>query len=56
MNQLHLFDSTEKAPQDRDCFLSGTPDIPDPQETIRYTNYEALYPEIGNTALKGEQE
>jgi hypothetical protein len=43
-NQLKMFSSTERAPEDNDCMLSGTPDIPDPQDGIVYTPYTILYP------------
>ena len=43
--------STERSLQDRDCFLSGTPDIPDEQESVIYTTYEELYPQIAKPVV-----
>lgn len=51
MPQLHLFNSTERSAEDRDCFLSGTPDIPDYQENITYTTHEELYPQIAKPVV-----
>lgn len=43
--QLRLF--TDTAQRERDCFISGVPERPDPIESFVYY----YYPEIGGLAL-----
>jgi hypothetical protein len=45
MNQMVLF--TDTAQKERDCFISGRPELPDPVEAFVYY----YYPELGALAV-----